>query len=193
MGRQELLSKVNEARAAHPVRLKGSAKEDRMGKSCFLFPRSGCARGRAWAASSPRRCRPRWRSIASGARHRASISRSSASTLRSRSSSTPRCNSRPCRDVPRHPGRRSAPRGSSPTSSSGTRSGSSPRSLRCRRWERARRSASCASGGLRWRRQPDGTRARWRRSSGSRTRRSRTFAARSSASGLRTTTARARS
>ena len=54
---------------------------------------------------------------------------------------------------------------------------------------RRRRSGSCASAGSRWPRRRGGTRARWRRSSGSTTRSSRRCAARSSACGRPTTTA----
>ena len=58
---------------------------------------------------------------------------------------------------------------------------------------RARRSGSCASAGWRWRRRRASARARWPRSSVSRTSLSRRCAGRSSASGRRTTTAPARS
>ena len=147
----------------------------------------------AWAASSPRPFRPRWRSTGSEARHRASISRSSASTRRSRISSRPRCSSRRSSRRASRSWRRSARPGSSRTSSSATRSASSRRSRRSARSARPRRSRSSASAASRWRRPPASTRARWPRSSGSRTRRSRRCAGRSWASGRRTTTAPARS
>ena len=94
------------------------------------------------------------------------------------------------RDEPRDPRR---PRGGGArarTSSSATRSASSRRSPPCGAMETdARRSASCASAGSRWPRPRGSGPARWPRSSGSRTSRSRRSAARSSASGPRTTTA----
>ncbi len=107
---------------------------------------------------------------------RASTSSSSASTRRSRSSSTPRCSSRRSSRRRSRSMRRFARAASCPPyvvgHSVGRVRGARIGSTRCRC---ATRSRSSASAGSRWPRRPRSTRARWRRSSASPTRRSRTL------------------
>ena len=84
------------------------------------------------------------------ARRAASTSSGSASRRRSRSSCRRRCSSRRWSPRAWRCWPRCAPAGSSPTSSSATRSASSPRSPRSTRSTSARRAPSCASAGWRW-------------------------------------------
>ena len=161
---------------------------DEVRTGCVLLPRPGVACGRD--GPGDRGGRPRG-SRRLRAQQRRLGPRSAAALLRGargQSSSRPRSSSRrwlrrvsPCV-------RPFGPAGSSPTSSSATRSASSPRWRRPGRSESKRRSRSCVSVGSRWRRPRARTRARWRRSSDSTTRSWSGSAGASSTCGRRTTT-----